>query len=156
MIKTPTISEVFCVSSGFILLFLCVVDFSFICPSVLWLSRHSLFLSTWKRVLIGCFFFLAWRHWWSEIKNGKTPFESERHTKAFWVTIGSAKALQTFPGYASFFAAVGFCIIKIREMWIHLLELYVVISLLVRLISILSLDWKVPEQAREIRWSHHK
>ena len=35
----------------------------------------------------------------------KTPFESERHTKTFWVRIGSAKALQTFPGYASFFAA---------------------------------------------------
>ena len=139
MIKTPTISEVFCVSSGFILLSLpSSISVSF---ALLYCDYHVIisFLSTRKRVLIGWFFFWAWRHWWSETKNRKTPFESERHTKAFWVRIGSAKALQTFPGYASFFAAVGFCIIKIREMWIHLLELYVVISLLVRLISILSL-----------------
>lgn len=101
------------------------------------------FLST--RVLIGWLFFLAWktlveRNRDQKQRTGKPPFESERHTKAFRVRIGSAKVLQTFPGFTSFFAAVVFCIIKIREMWIHLLELYVVISHLVRLINILSLD----------------
>lgn len=41
-------------------------------------------------------------------RTGKPPFESERHTKAFRVRIGSAKVLQTFPGFTSFFAAVVF------------------------------------------------
>lgn len=54
MIKTPTVSEVFCVSSGFILLFLCAFDLSFICSSVLDYHVIISFLST--RVLIGWLF----------------------------------------------------------------------------------------------------
>lgn len=143
MNKTPTVSEVFCVSSGFILPFCLRLRSQFHLLFCIRLSRHNFI--PYHTSFDWLAFFLAWktlveRNRDQKQRTGKPPFESERHTKAFRVRIGSAKVLQTFPGFTSFFAAVVFCIIKIREMWIHLLELYVVISHLVRLISILSLD----------------
>lgn len=64
MIKTPTISEVFCVSSGFILLFFpSSISVSF---SLLYCDYHVIisFLSTRKRVLIGWFFLEHGREFW--------------------------------------------------------------------------------------------
>ena len=121
--------------------FLCAVDLSF---AILYFDYHVIvsFLIIPKRVLIGCYFW-AWKtlvEWKKDQKQrtGKPPFESESsHPTASRVRVGSSGS--------SFFAAVVCCIMKVREMWIHLLELYVSISLLVRLISILSLGW-------EIRW----
>lgn len=74
------------------------------------------------------------RHWWSERKIRNKGRENPLLKVK---VVGSSGP--------SLFAAVVCCIMKVREMWIHLLELYVSISLLVRLISILSLGW-------EIRW----
>lgn len=139
--NTYSYRSILCFFRIHFLFFLCPVDLSF---ALLYFDYHVIisFFIIPKRVLIGCYFW-AWKtlvEWKKDQKQrtGKPPFESESsHLTASRVRVGSSGS--------SFFAAVVCCIMKVREMWIHLLELYVSISLLVRLISILSLGW-------EIRW----